>query len=114
MRHAQLQRFPTCEFCELKGRTTVAVIVDHIVPHRLDPKLLWCGQGGLRSLCWSCHSGEKAVIEQRGYSDAIGEDGWPVDKQHPVHQSAAALSSEQQGPGGQGKITSRPKHDARR
>jgi hypothetical protein len=94
MRAAQLQKEPLCEFCLAKGRHVPAIIVDHIKPHRLDPKLLWCTGQGLRSLCWSCHSGEKAVIERRGYSDAIGVDGWPVDRAHPVYQTWAAKGGE--------------------
>src|SRR5262249_40604218 len=45
----------------------------------------------LQSLCKLHHESAKKREEARGYSTAIGADGWPVDPRHPVYS---------RGPGG--------------
>src|SRR5262245_58464266 len=45
----------------------------------------------LQSLCKLRHESAKKREEARGYSTAIGADGWPVDPRHPVYS---------RGPGG--------------
>ena len=37
-----------------EGRYTKATVVDHIQPHRGDPKLFW-DQSNWQSLCKRCH-----------------------------------------------------------
>jgi 5-methylcytosine-specific restriction protein A len=50
---------PLCVECLKEGRTEAAVVVDHIVPHRGDPKLLrdW---SNLQSLCRRHHNEKTA------------------------------------------------------
>lgn len=51
---AFLHAHPLCEECLKHGRYTKATVVDHIVPHRGDPKLFW-DQSNWQSLCKACH-----------------------------------------------------------
>jgi 5-methylcytosine-specific restriction protein A len=71
--------------CKAAGRVTPATVADHIEPHRGDPDRFWNGK--LQSLCdrrpWRCHSSVKQSEEALGYSEAIGEDGHPIDPRHP-------------------------------
>jgi 5-methylcytosine-specific restriction enzyme A len=39
--------------CHLQGLVTLATQVDHVVPHRGDPRLFW-DQHNWQSLCASC------------------------------------------------------------
>ena len=50
-----LQAHPLCEECRKEGRYVRATDVDHIVPHRGDPKLFW-DQSNWQALCHSHHS----------------------------------------------------------
>ncbi|MCI6795039.1 MAG: HNH endonuclease [Lachnospiraceae bacterium] len=45
---------PLCEECLKRGRYAKATVVDHIVPHRGDPKLFW-DRNNWRALCKRCH-----------------------------------------------------------
>ena len=45
---------PACRICAERGYDEPAAIVDHIVPHRGDPKLMW-DTDNLQSLCKRCH-----------------------------------------------------------
>lgn len=83
-RAAQLQEFPLCRMCSDLGRVVPATVADHIIPHRGDSDLFWTG--ALQSLCDSHHSSAKQREEVRGYSDAVGDDGWPVDPRHPANR----------------------------
>ena len=49
-----LQAHPLCEQCLKEGRYTKATVVDHVVPHRGDPKLFW-DEGNWQALCKRCH-----------------------------------------------------------
>jgi 5-methylcytosine-specific restriction endonuclease McrA len=67
-----------------RGLVVPATVADHINPHdgdwnrfMLDP---------LQSLCASCHSSAKAIIDKRGYAVDIGPDGWPLDPKHPAYR----------------------------
>jgi len=82
----QLRVQPLCEMCLREGRLTPATCVDHIEPHRGDYTKFRLGQ--LQSLCASCHNSTKKIIEQRGYDTAIGADGWPLDRRHPVYRQS--------------------------
>lgn len=53
---------PLCLFCDREGRTTVATVVDHIVPHRGNMELFW-DRSNWAALCASCHSSTKQRIE---------------------------------------------------
>lgn len=49
-----LKRNPLCMECKRTGRLTPATVVDHIVPHRGNPELMW-SEGNWQSLCKRCH-----------------------------------------------------------
>ena len=55
-----LAEHPWCAACEAQGRQTPATMVDHIVPHRGDLKLMW-NRRNWQSLDDHCH----AVKRQR-------------------------------------------------
>ena len=62
----KLRRNPLCEICEKEGRTTLATMVDHIIP---------VSEGGgmydmdnLQSLCSLCHARKTAEDKKRGKS----------------------------------------------
>jgi 5-methylcytosine-specific restriction protein A len=55
LRDKQKSRHPLCQRCLSFDIVTPAKDVDHYIPHRGDPKLMW-DIGNLQSLCKSCHS----------------------------------------------------------
>jgi 5-methylcytosine-specific restriction enzyme A len=83
----QKQEHPLCERCELAGRTTLATLSHHIVPHNGDPFLFFFGK--LQSLCLKCHLGMHGN-SKHDFSQKIGADGWPVDPTHVVYQTNTA------------------------
>lgn len=101
LRRAHLGREPVCRYCRQAGVTndgslTAAgeaqpdrrrrfLVVDHIVPHRGDPALFWDGTN-LQTLCPDHHDVVKQREEVRGFSNARGPDGWPLDPQHPANR----------------------------
>ena len=80
----QLQREPLCAMRLAEGKVVAVRIADHIEPHRGDPIKFW--RGKLQSLCAHCHESRKKHIENRGYDNAIGIDGLPIDPCHPVYR----------------------------
>lgn len=82
---------PLCATCTGKGRVTAASVADHIVPHRGDVDAFW--GNALQSLCKRCHDLVKQREERRGHSDALGEDGWPVDPRHPANAGGAQAAN---------------------
>jgi len=80
----QKQEHPLCKMCLEHGIVTPAVVADHVIPHHGDPPLFWFGE--LQSLCSSHHSGSKQQLENKGYVDDIGVDGFPVDEKHPFNK----------------------------
>jgi len=72
--------------CLANGRVQASEVVDHIKPHRgpTDP-LMW-DNGNLQALCKRCHDGRKQQLDRIGYTKDIGEDGWPLDAQHPANK----------------------------
>lgn len=77
IRAEQLKREPLCRMCNDRGEITPATVCDHIDPHRGDiNKFL---SGPFQSLCASCHSKDKQIIENGGTApQVIGDDGWPA------------------------------------
>jgi 5-methylcytosine-specific restriction enzyme A len=69
--------------CAAKGLAVPATVADHIEPHHGD----WHSflNGELQSLCDACHNSTKRFEEIRGYSNEIGDDGWPIDPRHPAN-----------------------------
>lgn len=80
----QLKREPLCRFCREMGKTTGATEVDHIEPCKDDP-IKQRDAANLRSLCAPCHAPLRHAYA-RGYSNAIGPDGYPTDPRHPFNQ----------------------------
>jgi 5-methylcytosine-specific restriction enzyme A len=78
------RRNPLCVMCLARGLVVACEVADHVVPHKGDFQLFWSGE--LQSLCRRCHSGEKQQLEHRGYTRAIGADGWPSDTRHPANK----------------------------
>lgn len=68
--------------CLQQGIDKEATVIDHITPHKGDYNLFW-DIHNMQSLCYSCHSGIKKQQELHGYSQAVGADGIPLDKNHP-------------------------------
>lgn len=83
----QLREHPLCAYCLEKGKIIAATVSDHVQPHHGDEVLFWFGE--LQSLCYQCHNSAKAAQEKRGYSTQIGEDGWPIDRNHPANKGRA-------------------------
>ncbi|MEN3791836.1 HNH endonuclease [Fulvimarina sp. MAC3] len=90
-RAAFLSEHPLCTMCAKAGRTEPATVVDHVVPHKGDEALFW-DRSNWQTLCEHHHNSEKAKIEIRGYSDRIGDDGWPVDPSHPALSGETMIS----------------------
>ena len=59
-----LREHPLCAYCKREGRTTLATVVDHKIPHRGNDALFW-DEGNWRGLCARCHSSTKAREEHR-------------------------------------------------
>jgi len=76
---------PLCQMCLDKGIVTVGDVADHVVPHHGDEQLFYFGK--LVTLCNPCHSSTKRQLENKGYIDDIGADGWPVDPMHPANRA---------------------------
>jgi 5-methylcytosine-specific restriction enzyme A len=80
----QLHAHPLCAMCLQSNIIKEANVADHIVPHHGDPQLFWFG--ALQSLCWAHHNSSKKQIENKGYINDIGADGFPVDAEHPFNK----------------------------
>ena len=83
-RKRQQHQLRVPEMCLRERRLTPATCADHIEPHRGDYAKFRLG----KLLCASCHSSTKAMVEKRGYDPAIGVDGWPLDRRHPVYRQS--------------------------
>ncbi|MDF0581258.1 HNH endonuclease [Bradyrhizobium yuanmingense] len=68
-----------CVMCAKEGRWTPVFAVDHIIPHKGDPKLFW-ERSNWQSLCERHHNRDKRNLE-RGFRvpQAVGADGWPIE-----------------------------------
>ena len=58
-----LGQHPWCVMCMRAGQHLRATVVDHIVPHRGDPKLFW-DEANWRPLCKPHHDREKQRAER--------------------------------------------------
>jgi 5-methylcytosine-specific restriction enzyme A len=58
-RAAYLARNPLCVRCQAQERIRAATVVDHVVPHRGDPKLFW-DEANWAALCKPCHDAKTA------------------------------------------------------
>jgi 5-methylcytosine-specific restriction endonuclease McrA len=80
----QLKQFPMCAMCKKEGKDFAANVADHVIPHREDPQKFWFS--ALQSLCDRHHSSSKQQLENKGFINDIGDDGWPKDPNHLVYQ----------------------------
>ncbi|MCL4065331.1 HNH endonuclease [Pseudomonas sp. GX19020] len=100
-RLAHLSAEPICRYCRQAGITNDGsltaggarqadhrrrfLVVDHIVPHRGDLGLFW-DRLNWQTLCPDHHDIVKQREEVRGFSNARGPDGWPLDPAHPANR----------------------------
>lgn len=61
LRAKHLRKEPYCRDCMDNGSRTPATDVDHIIPHKGDPRLFF-DDSNLQSLCKPCHS-RKTISE---------------------------------------------------
>jgi 5-methylcytosine-specific restriction protein A len=64
-RTAYLARHPLCGACQTLGRVVPATVVDHVVPHRGDERLLW-DEANWAALCKRCHDAKTAREDRWG------------------------------------------------
>ena len=71
-----LQAEPLCRICSSKNRTTLANVVDHIIPRKDRPDLQFSGDN-LQPLCERCHNQKTALENQLGHKpeDHTGQSG---------------------------------------
>lgn len=67
-RAVYLADHPMCKRCRDLGIITAATVVDHIIPHRGDPRLFW-DRSNWQSLCTPCHDGWKQAQERCAAAD---------------------------------------------
>ena len=77
LRLAQLRVAPLCWFHLQQGLVVAGTVVDHHVPHRGNPEL-FNDPTNLRTLCATCHSSMKALVEDGRTVRVFGADGHPV------------------------------------
>ena len=58
-RQAFLARNPLCVACRARDRLEPATVVDHVVPHRGDPRVFW-DEGNWAATCKRCHDAKTA------------------------------------------------------
>ena len=80
-----LAEHPLCVRCHSRGRITPATVVDHIEPHRGDPKLFW-RRSNWQALCKRCHDSWKQRLERTGREIGCDESGIPLDPNHHWHR----------------------------
>lgn len=84
-----LSYFPVCVKCNAERAT----VIDHIKPHRGDERLFW-DVGNWQAVCRKCHNRKTALQDsnfagKRGIFKPrkdCGDDGLPVDPEHPWNQ----------------------------
>ena len=84
-RRAFLQTNPLCQMCQEIGRTKLAVLVDHIVPHKGDEALFW-DEDNWQGLCTTDHSAAKQAEEKGGGIRGCDVHGQPLDPGHHWNQ----------------------------
>ena len=81
IRAGQLSSQPLCQACQLAGRVTLGVHVDHVIPWKTIGPVGFTNNR-FQTLCAGCHS-QKTGLEQRGifrhYTDPAPVDYFPGD-----------------------------------
>ena len=85
LRPVKLSEQPLCEWCLANNIIRAAEVVHHRIAHKGDWSL-FTDYDNLEALCKRCHDSEAQSIERRGYNNRIGDDGWPVDPDHPSNK----------------------------
>lgn len=80
-----LAQNPLCKRCFDAKRTTPATVVHHVKPHKGDLTLFFDWRNW-EPICAPCHDIDAQGEEARGFSKAIGADGWPSDARHPSNR----------------------------
>ena len=82
LRARQLKLHPYCQCPHHKGQKVLANVVDHIKPHRGDPRLFW-NPANLQSMTKHCHDKYKQSQERGGAGfQGCNEQGDPLDPDH--------------------------------
>lgn len=81
-RKAFLAANPLCRYCREQGRVTAATVVDHVIPHCGDERLIW-DRANWQPLCGPCHNGRKQSEERGGAATGCDAHGMPLDPDHP-------------------------------
>lgn len=55
---------PLCVMCKRNGKYVQATVVDHIVPHRGDERLMW-DENNWQALCKPCHDRKTGRFDSR-------------------------------------------------
>jgi 5-methylcytosine-specific restriction enzyme A len=84
---AQINAEPLCAQCLADDKITAASVADHNPPHNG----VWNAfrLGPLQSLCAECHA-RKRGLDLHGYRWDIGDDGLPIDPNHPFNSRRAS------------------------
>lgn len=85
-RAAQLKREPKCRYCAAMGKSRIATVANHVIPHRGDEYLFWHGK--LESVCKACHDARVQRAEVHGFDASPTDDGWPADPAHPFNAAS--------------------------
>lgn len=90
-RERYLREHGLCVMHQQQGRTVLATVVDHIVPHKGDHKLFWDPKNH-QALCKPCHDSHKKRLEMSGRVVGCNVDGMPIDKNHHWSQTRPAIT----------------------
>ena len=73
-----------CVMCKRESRVTAATVVDHIIPHKGDYKLMW-DRANWQPLCKPHHDSDKQSMDKGGnrQRNTIGINGRPTNASHP-------------------------------
>ena len=71
---------PLCAACLKRGKRTIAVEVDHVVPLFKGGADTW---ENLQGLCAACHQFKSRQDRGQRPSSSAGADGMPLDPNHP-------------------------------
>ncbi|MCF1449725.1 HNH endonuclease [Agrobacterium vitis] len=85
IRAIQLKREPYCRMCRQQGKLKKGFICDHIERHSGNAEKFW--NGPFQTLCKKHHDATKQREEHRGFSTAMGANGWPTDPRHPANRT---------------------------
>lgn len=70
-----LRQHPLCRSCEARSRVSAANVVDHIQPHKGDPRLFW-DPTNHQPLCTPCHN-HKTGTQDGGFGRARAQRAGP-------------------------------------